>query len=287
VSLLCQSSGAHVCRWFAKYGGASLEQVEAGGGRPPAGVTVARLILVGSSNGGSLRILRELDRGRRYLPVIGRKWQPETLFTFPSLYEDLPAYRGDLFVGGGGEALDVDLYDSASWTRYGWSAFGASSRRRLLRLAASGRQQEGMRGAAFGTEKERIDYLRTALDRARRFQRALRSEPPGFRAPSVHFIQGREDPATPERAVLVEEGEGEWRLLFTGDREVDTSPLLRDLTSTLGDGHATLASQAWLGAQETQALAGAPVYVPGEHFELILSREASAAIAAALEESSE
>lgn len=35
VALLCQSSGAHLCRFFAKYGGASLEEVEAGRARPP------------------------------------------------------------------------------------------------------------------------------------------------------------------------------------------------------------------------------------------------------------
>jgi hypothetical protein len=74
VALLCQSSGAHLCRFFAKYGGASLEEVEAGRARPPEHIDVTKIVLIGSSNGGSLRILRELDRGRSYIALVGRKW---------------------------------------------------------------------------------------------------------------------------------------------------------------------------------------------------------------------
>ena len=274
VALVCQSSGAHLCRFFAKYGGASLEDVEAGRAGPPERIAVTRLVLVGSSNGGGLRILRELDRGRRYVPLVGRKFQPETLFTFPALYEDLPAYRDDLFLDPEGRTLDVDLYDAESWITYGWSAFGEDARRRLARLGASSR---------FGAEAQRLDYLRATLDRARRLQRALRAEAQWSRAPCYHLIQGRSDPETPERAVLASAG-GAWRLLFPGDRAVDRDPLLRGLTTAVGDGHATLASQLWLGTEEIAALAGPPVYVPGAHFELILSSEATAALAAALAE---
>jgi hypothetical protein len=280
VALVCQSSGAHLCRFFAKYGGASLEEVEAGRAAPPARVAVESLVLVGSSNGGSLRILRELDRGRRYLPLVGRKWQPETLFTFPSLYEDLPVYRDDLFVDLDGEPLAVDLWDAESWRRYGWSAFGEAARRRLQRAAAR---------HGFGTEAQRLDYLRSTLDRARRFHRALRSDAQWPRAPRYHLIQGRDDRATPERAVLApssREGESaagaRWRLLFAGDAAIDREPRLAELASAVGDGHATLESQLWLGDDETAALEGPPAYVPGAHFELILSAEAAAALWTAL-----
>ena len=287
VALVCQSSGAHLCRFFAKYGGASLEEVEAGLARPPERIDVTTIVLVGSSNGGSLRILRELDRGRSYLPLIGRNWRPETLFTFPGLYEDLPAYRRDLFIGGDGEALDVDLYDADSWTRYGWSAFGDASRRRIARLGTA---------SLFATESQRLDYLRSTLDRARRFQSALRADVGWSRSPRYHCIQGKSDSLTPERAVLISAGggtgarvetdsgaaAGAWRLSFAGDPQVDRAPRLRELAAAAGDGHATLESQQWLAPEETAALAGPPVYVPGAHFEMILTPEASAALAAAL-----
>jgi hypothetical protein len=278
VALVCQSSGAHLCRFFAKYGGSTLEQVEAGTARPPDRVDLTTIVLIGSSNGGSLRILRELDRGRTYVPIVGRTCRPETLFTFPSLFEDLPAYRDDLFVGGDGEALAVDLYAAESWSRHGWSAFGEAARRRLARLPPSG---------PFGTEAQRLEYLRATLDRARRLQTVLRADVDWPRAPRYHLIQGRSDPLTPERAVLLrgahaDDAAGDRRLLFAGDAEVDRNAALRALAAAPGDGHATVASQQWLSPRETAALAGPPVYVEGPHFELILGAEASAALAAAL-----
>ena len=72
INLICQSNGAHICRYFTKYGGLSLEDAESGHPRVPASSTVDSLILVGASNGGSIRVLRDLNRGRKYVDVIGR-----------------------------------------------------------------------------------------------------------------------------------------------------------------------------------------------------------------------
>ncbi|MEM1183129.1 MAG: hypothetical protein AAGM22_32600, partial [Acidobacteriota bacterium] len=77
VDLICQSNGAHICRYLLKYGGMSLTEAEAGRDATPAPrFRIRKIILVGTSNGGSLRILREVHRGRKYLPVIGRTLQP-------------------------------------------------------------------------------------------------------------------------------------------------------------------------------------------------------------------
>ena len=269
VALVCQSSGAHLCRYFVKYGDASLEDAEAGRGRPREGIDVTTVVLVGSSNGGSLRILRELDRGRRYIPLAGRMSQPETLFTFPSLFEDLPSYCSDLFVNGEGEPIDVDLYDAQSWVRFGWSAFGAQSRRRLARTDAP---------SFFGTEAERLEYLRSTLDRARRLQRVLLADVGRSRSPRYHLVQGRSVAKTPDRAVL-ENG----KLLFAGDPEVDRDPRLLEIAAADGDEHAVVESQQWLAPEEL-ANAGPTVYVPGGHFEMILTPEAGSAIADALDD---
>ena len=185
VALVCHSSGAHLCRFFAKYGGTSLAEVEAGRGRPPDGIDVTTMVLVGSSNGGSLRILRELDRGRRYIPLVGRMSQPRALFTFPSLFEDLPAYRRDLFVDGEGEPLDVDLYDAR--------LVG------LLRLVGLRRGRRAVASlalmfrAGFGTDAALIlDDLRATLDRAQRFQRVLNADVGWSRPPRYHLHPGQE-----------------------------------------------------------------------------------------------
>ncbi|HEX6862946.1 MAG TPA: hypothetical protein VF414_09035 [Thermoanaerobaculia bacterium] len=229
VDLICQSSGAHLCRYLAKYG------------LPPT-LTVRRLVLVGASNGGSLRILRELDRGRRYVPLVGRFMSPEVLFTFPSLFQDLPIYRSDLFLDEKGKPLDVDLWDPESWRLYGWSV------------------------------QDRDAELRRVLSDARRFQEMLRADSPRFGNTRVYVV-GSTDQPTPDRAVLVRDGK-EWKTYFTGDAWLRRRPILEALATAEGDEHATTASQDWLSPQERAALALPPHRVKGGHFEALLTVEA-------------
>jgi len=262
VVLICQSCGAHLCRWLAKYGGGTLEEAEAGSAALPPTVHVDRLVMVGSSNGGSLRILHELHHGRKYLPL-GRKWQPEVLFTYRSLFQDLPAYRPDYFLDGDGKPLDLDLYDPETWRRYGWSVFDPKVRRRVER-----------RPDLFGSEADRFAYLTRQLDRAQRFQKLLKVDAPGFGDTEVHAIQGSSAP-TPDRAVVDRKGGADgpdrpWRLVFAGEKALKRRPDLEAKLIAPGDEHATLASQRWLSAQELRALAEEPLYASGGHFELLL-----------------
>jgi hypothetical protein len=229
VDLVCQSSGAHLCRYLAKYG------------LPPT-LTVRRLVLVGASNGGSLRILRELDRGRRYVPLVGRFMSPEVMFTFPSLFQDLPIYRRDLFLDIQGRPLDVDLWDPGSWRLYGWSVQGKDAE------------------------------LRRVLSDARRFQEMLHTDSPRFGNTRVYVV-GSTDQPTPDRAVLVRDGK-EWKTFFTGDAWLRRRPTLEALATAEGDEHATVASQDWLSPQEKAALALPPRRVKGGHFEALLTVEA-------------
>ena len=229
VDLVCQSSGAHLCRYLAKYG------------LPPT-LTVRRMVLVGASNGGSLRILRELDRGRRYVPLVGRFMSPEVLFTFPSLFQDLPIYRRDLFLDEKGKPLDVDLWDPGSWRLYGWSV------------------------------QDRDAELRRVLSDARRFQEMLRADSPRFGNTRVYVV-GSTDQPTPDRAVLVRDGK-EWKTYFTGDAWLRRRPTLEALATAEGDEHATTASQDWLSPQERAALTLPPHRVKGGHFEALLTVEA-------------
>lgn len=258
VVLVCQSNGAHICRYLAKYGGASLAEAEAGGGGLPPTVVVDKVVLVGTSNGGGLRILRELDRGRRYVPAVGRRWRPEVLFTFPSLYEDLPTYRPDFFVDAAGEPLDVDLYDAAAWERYGWSAFAPETRRRIARRRPPGLPAD--------PERLRTD-LAELLATSKRFHVLLHRDSAHFGATRYYSVQNVADP-TPDRAVLERSKRG-WRLLFTGDKALARRPGLAAQVTARGDGHAPVVSQRWLSPQETAALAAPTVEVAGEHFELI------------------
>lgn len=267
VSLICQSNGAHLCRWLAKYGGATLEEAEAGAG-PPDDVRIETMILVGTANGGALRIFREIHRGRTYVPFLdlGRDWQPEVLFTLPSLYQDLGGYRDDWFVDSEGRSLDVDLYDPRAWVENGWSVFSDRARERLRRAS---------RPEIFGTEDDRLDFLTRQLDRARRFRHLLTVDPPGFVSPAIHSIQNDAEP-TSDRAVLPSTQTprlvpGVW---FPGDRKLRRREDLMDRLTAPGDGHATVESQLALSPRELDAMAEEPLYVPGTHFSILLHPDA-------------
>ena len=263
VDLLCQSNGAHVCRWFAKYRDLEADEAEAGRG-PATRLDVAKLVLLGTSNGGSLRILREMNRDRRYLPWIGRVFRSEVFFAMRALYQDLPHDAASLFVDSEGDSLDVDLYDAGSWERYGWSIFDPKAARRVARNDREGR---------FGTAAERSSFLRDALGEARRFQRLLASDAPAWNGATTYLLENGTRP-TPHRAVLRRTGRG-WETLFP-----DEPALRRAMHERLlapGDGHATIASQRRLSGQELAGLRQVR-RIEGAHFESILEADTLEAV---------
>lgn len=254
VTLVGQSNAGRIARYFVKYGGASLEEAEAGRARRPPGIEVDKLILVGTANGGGLRTLDDLHRGRRYIPWIGRKLQPETIFTMESVYEELPFYHEDLFFDSDGGMLDVDVADAASWKSYGWSIYRRDARERTR---ASGRTD------LFGDEGDRAAFLAEALDRAKRLHRLLMLDVRDLGPTRYYSVQSRSEP-TPERALL--------------DPDLGRRARYRALAEAPGDGHATLGSQMWLSPRESAALAREPVYVAAEHRRIVLSRAAQRSI---------
>jgi len=259
INLICQSNGAHVCRYFTKYGGLNLENAESGHPRAPARLAVENLILVGASNGGSIRVLRELNHGRKYVDVIGRFWSPETLFTFASLYQDLPVYTTELFVDQNAEPLTVDLFDAQNWQRYQWSIYGSEASRHLTR---------GDLPPWFGTAAERQEFLAAALDRARRFHRLLSRDVSDFGATRYHLITNKGND-TSSRAVLAQK-KGVWQTRFGDDKRVRSNPDLRSAVLEVGDGHATARSQEWLSPQEVRQLGSSILEVEGTHRRIIL-----------------
>jgi hypothetical protein len=260
VTLVCQSNAATICRYFAKYGGVPLEAAERGQGRRPAGIDIDKLVLVGTANGGALRVLREMNRGRTYLRLVGRKFRPEVFFTFPSLYESLPSYREDIFFDADGKPIAVDLFDPANWRRYGWSIYGRDADERVR---ASGRDD------LFGDPERRFEFLSGALASARRLHRLLQKDGPGFGGTRYYMIQNAYE-QTSHKALLVQR-RGRWKTYFSENRRINKDPYLRGLSRAPGDGHATLDSQMALSLQEKSSLARPVVYVRDEHFEMILN----------------
>lgn len=264
VALICQSNGASICRYLMKYGDVGLAEATAGDRAPPEGIHFTHLILVGTANGGSLRVLRLLDRGRTYLQPVGRRWSPEALFTFPGLYQDLPAYNPRPFLDADGEELEADIFDPQTWRRYELGIFRPRVQRRLERA-----DDESL----FGDAVARDAHLRRVLEEARQFHQLLRQDPEGYAPPPIHSIQNIYTP-TAHRALVVRQRGSGWRTLYTGDRGLRAHPELRDRLSAPGDEHAAQASQLWLSPREQAALQGEPLYIRGGHFEMILHPDA-------------
>lgn len=263
VDFICQSNAARIARYFIKYGGATIEQAEAGEASPPRGIRVEKLILVATANGGALKTLKEFNHGRSYFPALGRLFRPEAMFSNRALFESLPAYRGELFFDENGQTVEADLFSAADWKRYGWGPFSKKTRKRLARKK---------RGDLFGDEDDQMDYLELRLDRARRFHRLLAADGPAPLVTRYYSIQGLSLPTT-ERALLVQE-KGEWVTYFGWDKRVMRDPLLEELANVPGDIHATVDSQFWLSPRERQAMAQPPIAVDNVHRSLMADPEA-------------
>ena len=259
VVLICQSNGAHVCRYFTKYGDLNLEEAAAGVARRTPGLEVDKIVLVGASNGGSLRILREMTVGRKYVQAIGRYWSPETLFTFRSLFQDLPVYSPDLFVDERGVPMSVDLFKASSWQQFEWSIYSQDTQRQLAK---------NKHPAWFGDRADRVAYLGEALDRAQRFHRLLGRDAPEIGATRYYLVTNTHM-ETSARAVLWREN-GHWQTLFAGDKKLKRRPDLEALITVPGDGHATAVSQRWLSPQERARVARDPLDVDGGHRMVVL-----------------
>ncbi|MDH3402086.1 MAG: hypothetical protein OES32_12945 [Acidobacteriota bacterium] len=269
VDLVCQSNAARICRYLVKYGALGLAEAE-DGRAPELPFAVRKVVLVGASNGGAVRALEQLTRGRRYVPVIGRHLQPEVSFSLRPLFEDLPAPADPVFVDSRGRPLAVDLYEARNWQRYGWSIFDPESRRRL---AAAPRPD------LFGDEELQLSYLARRLDTARRLHRLLARDAPHFPAVRYYRLENR-SAATMQAALLEPAGAG-WRTFFAPDRRVARDRALRALAAAPGDGHATLESQRRLSPQEEAASQGTYL-ATGGHFEMVIAPESLRALLAFL-----
>lgn len=258
IDLVCQSNAAKICRWLAKYGTLDLEGAAGVVGGPARGYRIRKLVLVGASNNGALRVLRLLDRGRAYVPLVGRKFQPEVFFTLRPLFEDLPSDRDDLFFDERGETLAVDLFDARTWERFGWSIFDPAATRRVARRA---------RPELYGDPAGWIDYLQTQLDLSRRLQKLLARDAPGFDGIDYYLLENRSE-VTIDRALLTQES-GSWTTYFLGDRRLMRDAVLRRLAGAPGDGHAVLDSQRGLSPQERAALKDSAL-ATGGHFDAVV-----------------
>jgi hypothetical protein len=171
--VVAHSMGGLVARYAMLFGEADLP---ADGTLPRpsfAGAELmARLIQIGTPNGGSLDALRVLVEGRDFGQPIVPRYSQAILGTFASVYQLLPRAWSRPLVQG--EAA-LDLHDPAVWQRLGWGLAGAGLDADLATL---------MPDVASAAERRSLALALQArlLHRARAFAAAMEqpaAPPPG------------------------------------------------------------------------------------------------------------
>jgi hypothetical protein len=118
--IVAHSMGGLVARYALLHGGADLP---ADGSLPApsfAGAEfMARLIQIGTPNGGSLDAFRVLVDGRDFGQPIVPRYRPAILGTFASVYQLLPRHHSHSVVSAE-QGAPLDLHDPAVWQRMGW-----------------------------------------------------------------------------------------------------------------------------------------------------------------------
>jgi hypothetical protein len=225
--------GGLIARYAAMYGDAELP---ASGNAVPswAGAkSVAKLIIMGTPNEGSPISLRDMVNGfdllgiEVNLPFI-QSLSKFDVFTIPAAYDLLPspgtlkAYNQDL------EPIDLDIYDPATWTKYGWNVMDDDDFAKEFTPAE---------------QRNAKAYFAAMLDRAKRFHAAMDGKTASA-GPPIYMI-GSDCRDTLDAVVLYQKKDGKWDAVFKADsfetpsgRKV-TSEELKKIVYGPGDGVVT------------------------------------------------
>jgi pimeloyl-ACP methyl ester carboxylesterase len=178
--IVAHSMGGLIASYYLRYGSADLP---VDGGAPEltwAGAQhVARLVMVGTPNAGSLEALANLVEGMQLAFFLPR-YAPAVVGTMPAIYQLLPRARHGAVIDAQGRRVDV--FDPDTWRRFGWG-LAASDDDGLAELLPEVASRDERRAVA-------LDHLEKVLERAQRFQAALdvpAEPPPGT---TLHLFSG-------------------------------------------------------------------------------------------------
>ncbi len=159
VDIVAHSMGGLVARYYMRYGKLDVLDDNEFPVNMYGGERVRRVILLGTPNLGSVRMLNALIDGI----TLGVNDIPtEVMATMPSLYQLLPHPLNDWIVTTSGKPLDRDLFSVRIWRAFKWSIFDPEVRQRIKQR--------------FEVEEEADKYINTLerffekrIERARRF----------------------------------------------------------------------------------------------------------------------
>lgn len=247
-NIVAHSMGGLVARYAAMYGAQELAENQAvtwAGARH-----INKVFLFGAPNLGSADAFASLLDGysireglRRRVPLF-RNLTKKDAFTIPSLYQLLPHGAALRFLDENLQPMAVDLYDAATWRRYGWGVGADEHYRRRFVAQSLNRQAgvdegEGSKGesrkskiesrartegifgsegyspeAAAGSSLANLDgYFEAVLKRAKAFHQALDVRMDAS-SPVEFFVLGGDCEETLAAPVILKKSDGRFQTLI-------------------------------------------------------------------------
>ncbi|MBA2620229.1 MAG: hypothetical protein H0U87_03405 [Acidobacteria bacterium] len=261
--ILAHSMGGLIARYAAMYGTADLLPE---GRKPVPTWTGARhinkLLMFGTPNEGSFDAFSALINGSsvvstRNLPFID-DFRPEDGLTSPSIFQLMPHQTAVRFLDENLKPLKIDLYNPATWSKYGWGALNDPKFLGKLKDAdLLAKENKDIRPSKLGKDANFDDkvlsqttfaqvraYFSAVLNRAKRFNLAL--DAPTRKSPILLYAYGGNCQPTLDAVLLVHSDKKDRWLTITDARDIKTSggreikkDELKAVMFTLGDGRVT------------------------------------------------
>ena len=189
-NILAHSMGGLIARYAAMYGDADIPtgplQPSWAGARD-----FDKIFLLGTPNDGSILALRALLEGHALtstLPIpLFQSFTRFDAFTIPSLMELLPSNGGLTIYDENFKPLKLDVYSPATWDEYDWSIWEDPDFTKRF----SPEEQANAK-----------PYFLAVMQRARKFQEAIRAFRPG-KIPISFYLIGGDCKDTPAAAVVL------------------------------------------------------------------------------------
>ena len=202
VDIVAHSMGGLIARYYIRYGTVDVLNDNDFPVNNIGANNVRKVILLGTPNFGAISTVNALHNGEK---VGLKRIPPETLVTFPSMYQLLPHALNTWLLDINGKRLDRDVFDIKFWRSLKLSIFNQERKNYLSSIEPN---QENLN--SFATLEK---FMQMQLERARRFTWSLTVPLPETKV--SHIVFGGNCELTPARALLEEDRPGNFLMRFS------------------------------------------------------------------------
>ena len=261
--IIAHSMGGLIARYAAMYGSADLPRKGVSPVPTWAGAAhINKLMMFGTPNEGAVSAFDALLNGShiiagRKLPLVD-DFRPEDVMTNPSAFQLIPHQSSARFLDENLQPVKVDIYNIATWDKYGWGAINdpkfLSKLRNAQFLAIKNKE---IKPTPLGKDANYDDrliaqtsyaqvraYFIAALNRANLFQLAL--DAPTKNTPVQLYAYGGNCQQTPDAVVLLRDEKKDRWITLTDARDIKTSggkdikkEVVKAAMFSIGDGRVT------------------------------------------------